>query len=105
MPPAPTIGVAVLAATDPESSSIPITAFVVSAFTVAVVCAAAVRGVQVPVHWPPPVAVSVNGGSPLANVATTVPVSMEWAQESIIFTSIGTGSPTVALNQIGRAHV
>src|ERR1039458_7005177 len=98
MPPMPTIGVAVLAATDPASSSIPITAFVVTAPTVTVDCTAAVRGVQVPVHCPPPVGVSVSGGSPLENAATTVPVSMVWAQESMIFTSIGTGSPTVALN-------
>src|ERR1017187_423114 len=104
MPPAPTMGVAVLAATDPESCSIPITAFVVTAFTVTVACAAAVRGVQVPVHCPPPVPVSVNGGSPLENVATTVPVSMVWAQEPMIFTSIGTGSPTVAVNP-GRSDV
>src|ERR1035441_4571562 len=76
MPPTPTIGVAVLAATDPASRSIPVTAFVCTASTVTVACAAAVRGVQVPVHCPPPIELSIKGGSPEENAATTVPVSM-----------------------------
>jgi hypothetical protein len=75
--------------------------FVSAACAVTVACAAAVCGVHVPSHSPPPIGSQRHGRIAVENVATTVPLSMVLPQESTRFTSIGTGSPTVAWNPAG----
>src|SRR5580658_5121412 len=95
IPPAPMIGVEVLAATEPVSVNKPTRPVDEPACKLIVAFAAAFCGVQVAAHWPAPSGFNATGESPDENVATTAPLSSVLPQSSKICASKGTGCPTV----------
>src|SRR5580658_4886981 len=93
IPPAPMIGVAVLAATEPDSDNRPTRPAGEPACKLIVAFADALLGVQVAAHWPAPCGLKTTGGSPVENAATTEPLSSVLPQSSKICASNGAGCP------------
>src|SRR5580698_403057 len=95
IPPAPMIGVEVLAATEPDKVPLPNRPLSDTPCKVMVALAAALDGTQVADHCPAPSGFRDTSGSPSENDAITVPLSRLLPQLSKIVNWSGVGCPTV----------
>src|SRR5580698_5453951 len=101
IPPAPMIGVDVLASTEPGVVPDPTRPASDTACKVITTFAPARRGVHVAAHCPLPSEFRFTEDSPVENVALTDPLSTLFPQLSMISASSGAGCPTVPWNQTG----